>query len=281
MNNFRQRLLLFIIGLPLLLAIVILFDRFMHAGWAAMVIVVTFLSARETVQLFTPLVPKSYFWILPILSAGLPLVVYVELLLDLSFSLLIPLLIVSISVILVSELFRWKSDHPQVFTQNSVGLISAVIYPGFFLVFTIRFIEFEYPLAAIILFLLVNFSNDTFAYIFGKLFGKNSPHVVPVSPRKTRIGFLGGFLGSLLTGSVSYLIAPHIFNAPLLLLLPFFLIIGFCADIGDLIESAYKRGAAKKDSGSLMPGRGGLLDSIDSLLFSAPFFYYIGTILLK
>ncbi|MDZ7794078.1 MAG: phosphatidate cytidylyltransferase [Spirochaetia bacterium] len=281
MSNFGQRLLLFIIGLPLLLAIVVFFDPFMHAGWAVVVIVVTFLAARETVQLFTPAVPPLYFWVLPILSAGLPLVVYVELFLGLSFSLLNPLLIVSISIILISELFRWKADHPQMFTLNSVGLISAVIYPGFFLVFTIRFLEFDYPLAAIMLFLLVNFSNDTFAYIFGKLFGKNSPHVVPVSPRKTRIGFLGGFAGSLLTGSVFYLIAPHIFAAPFLLLLPFFLIIGLCADIGDLIESAYKRGAAKKDSGSLMPGRGGLLDSIDSLLFSAPFFYYIGTILLK
>jgi len=269
------------IGLPLLLAVVILFDRFMHAGWAVVVIVVTFLAARETVQLFTPGIPSFYLWLVPILSAALPLVVYAELILSLSFSLLSPLLIVSISIILISELSRWKAEQPEKYSQDSIGLISAVIYPGFFLVFTIRFLEFKYPLAAILLFLLVNFSNDTFAYIFGKLFGKNSPHVVPVSPRKTRIGFLGGFLGSLLTGSIFYSIAPHIFSAGFFFLLPFFFIIGLCADIGDLIESAYKRGAAKKDSGSLMPGRGGLLDSIDSLLFSAPFFYYIGTILLK
>jgi len=281
MSNFGQRLLLFMIGLPLLLAVVILFDRFMHAGWAVVVIVVTFLAARETVQLFTPGIPSFYLWLVPILSAGLPLVVYAELILSLSFSLLSPLLIVSISIILISELSRWKAEQPEKYSQDSIGLISAVIYPGFFLVFTIRFLEFKYPLAAILLFLLVNFSNDTFAYIFGKLFGKNSPHVVPVSPRKTRIGFLGGFLGSLVTGSVFYLIAPHIFTADFFFLLPFFFIIGLCADIGDLIESAYKRGAAKKDSGSLMPGRGGLLDSIDSLLFSAPFFYYIGIILLK
>lgn len=281
MTNFSQRFLLFIIGLPLLLGIVIFFDRYSHSGWAAVVIVVTFLAGRETIKLFAPTVPRFYTWIVPILSATLPMVVYLALILNASFSLLNAAMIFGISVILISELIRWKPDQPQNFTRNTIGLLGALIYPGFFMAFTIRFLEFSYPLAVILLFLLVNFSNDTFAYLFGIIAGKNSPKVVPVSPKKTRIGFIGGFLGSIAAGSVFYLSVPHIFTGHLPLLIPYFLLTGLCADIGDLIESAYKRAAAIKDSGSLMPGRGGLLDSIDSLLFSAPFFYYIGTILLK
>ena len=281
MSNFGQRLLLFVIGLPLLLGIVIFFDRYAHAGWAAVVVVVTFLAGRETIRLFAPTAARFYMWIVPVLSAALPAIVYFALIFESGISLLNPALVAGIGFILIAELIRWKPDHVQQFTQHTTGLISALIYPGFFMVFTIKFLEFENPLFSILLFLLLNFSNDTFAYLFGIVAGKNSPRVVPVSPKKTRIGFIGGFLGSIGTGSLFYLFAPHVFTAQLPLLIPFFLLIGLCADIGDLIESAYKRAAAKKDSGSLMPGRGGLLDSIDSLLFSAPFFYYIGTILLK
>ncbi len=282
MSNFVQRLLLFLIGLPLLLWIVIYFDQYSHSGWAVVVISVTFLAGRETLLLFAPTSAGFYRWLIPALSASLPLVVYIGLLYNLPFSLLTLVFIAGISGILILELTRWKSDQPQLFTRNTIGLFGALIYPGFFMVFTIRFLEFANPLIAILLFLLVNFSNDTFAYVFGKLIGKKSPHVVSVSPKKTRIGFIGGFIGSIVTGSVFYLFDPDIFAGyNLFALIPFFLLIGLCADIGDLIESAYKRAAAKKDSGSLMPGRGGLLDSIDSLLFSAPFFYYIGTILLK
>ncbi len=281
MNNFVQRLLLFLIGLPLLLGIVIYFDQYSHAGWAAVVIVVTFLAARETIQLFIPSIARFYLWIVPALSAALPGVVYVASIIDSDLSLLNATLCAGVSIILISELIRWKPDHVHTFAQNTLGLLGAFIYPGFFMGFTIKFLEFENPLFAILLFLLLNFSNDTFAYLFGIVAGKNSPRVVPVSPKKTRIGYIGGFLGTIVTGSVFYYFASHVFQFQLPVLIPYFLLIGLCADIGDLIESAYKRAAAKKDSGSLMPGRGGLLDSIDSLLFSAPFFYYIGTILLN
>ncbi|SRR6056297_93237 len=281
MSNFVQRLILFVIGLPLLLGIIIFFDQYAHSGWAVVVVTVTFLATRETLQLFTLDIPKLYRGVIPTLTALLPLSTYISFILPLSIPLMHLILIISISFILIFELFRRRNELPQHYTQNTTSLFGALIYPGLFMVFTIRFLEFENPLAAILLFLLLNFSNDTFAYVFGKLFGKGSPHIVAVSPKKTRIGFLGGFAGSIITGSVFYLIVPEIFLAHFLVLVPFFFIIGLCADIGDLVESAYKRAAAKKDSGSLMPGRGGLLDSIDSLLFSAPFFYYIGTILLK
>ncbi|MFW6208203.1 MAG: phosphatidate cytidylyltransferase, partial [Spirochaetota bacterium] len=67
MSNFGQRLLLFVIGLPLLLGIVIFFDRYSHAGWAAVVVAVTFLAGRETIRLFAPAAARFYMWIVPVL----------------------------------------------------------------------------------------------------------------------------------------------------------------------------------------------------------------------
>ncbi|MFW6344643.1 MAG: phosphatidate cytidylyltransferase, partial [Sediminispirochaetaceae bacterium] len=95
----------------------------------------------------------------------------------------------------------------------------------------------------------------------------------------TVTGFVGGFTGALLFGSVFVIYNPEMCAASWPARLLFFLFIAAIADAGDLLESALKRGAEKKDSGKVVPGRGGMLDSIDSLLFSAPFFYYIGIIL--
>ncbi len=123
------------------------------------------------------------------------------------------------------------------------------------------------------LFLLV-FGNDTFAYIFGMLLGKKSRNILSVSPNKSLVGFIGGgvmtivlsLLWTQLFPSLKALIAPY--QALLL-----GLIVAIAGNLGDLIESVFKRGANVKDSGTIILGRGGLLDSIDSLLAVTPLFY--------
>lgn len=281
MNNFTQRLLLFIIGLPALLFIIIFFDRYQHAGWFVLVTIVTFFSTYESLGLFIPEYKERRRHLIPLFSALLPLSVYLEQIFFPEFLLAMPVLVAGALAILSMELLLWQPETAAAYTPRISGGIAALLYPGLLMAYAMSFIKFEYTVPAILLFLLLNFSNDTFAYIFGKLFGKFSKKVVPVSPKKTRIGFLGGFIGALLIGWAVRLIYPSLFNAGVLPLSLFFLLIALCADIGDLIESAFKRAASKKDSGTIMPGRGGWLDSIDSLLFSAPFFYYIGTILLN
>ncbi len=116
--------------------------------------------------------------------------------------------------------------------------------------------------------LAVVFSGDTFAYLFGVLFGKTK--IMPtVSPKKSLEGALGGLLGSAAAGSIFwYYLTDHQASVGLFILTA--LIAGFCGQFGDFFESLIKRVADVKDSGKIMPGHGGILDRIDAVLFASP-----------
>ena len=118
--------------------------------------------------------------------------------------------------------------------------------------------------------------NDSFAFLVGKNFGKNK--LFPsVSPKKTIEGFFGGLVFSLLAG---LLISKYNLNFSMLNWLIIAVIVSTIGTIGDLVESKFKRQAKIKDSGNIMPGHGGILDRLDSLLFAAPFVYlYINFII--
>jgi len=123
-----------------------------------------------------------------------------------------------------------------------------------------------------LLFFLVFLSqfNDVAQYTWGKLFGRH-PVVPKVSPKKTVEGLLGGVLTTTLTG---WMIAPYLTPleggwAPLAAL-----IIGLSGFFGDVVISAVKRDIGVKDSGTLIPGHGGIMDRIDSLTFTAPLFFH-------
>ncbi|TYA84056.1 phosphatidate cytidylyltransferase [Seonamhaeicola marinus] len=111
--------------------------------------------------------------------------------------------------------------------------------------------------------------NDTFAYLVGKNFGKQKLFE-KISPKKTVEGFLGGLFFACVA---SYFIAnfTHTLNFTHWLVLS--IIISVFGTLGDLIESKFKRQAGVKDSGVIMPGHGGLLDRLDSIIFAAPFIY--------
>lgn len=114
--------------------------------------------------------------------------------------------------------------------------------------------------------------NDVFQYLCGKVFGKHK--ITPViSPNKTVEGFLGGLLlTSLLTLILGSLILKQMPWSSLVLLGVFIAILGF---LGDVYMSKIKRLAGVKDTGNLIPGHGGLLDRIDSLLFITPIYYFL------
>ena len=119
--------------------------------------------------------------------------------------------------------------------------------------------------------LLVTWAGDAAAYYVGKTWGSR-PLAPRLSPNKTVEGFLGGLIAAPLIAWLGHLwFLPAFTLADCLILGILFTILGL---LGDLSESALKRNAGVKDSGSLIPGHGGMLDRVDSLLLNAPAFYY-------
>jgi phosphatidate cytidylyltransferase len=119
--------------------------------------------------------------------------------------------------------------------------------------------------------MLTVYLNDSLAWFFGMLFGRLR-NIVAVSPNKSLEGFLGGMLSSVAVILISAHFYPEIFPRPYWQLILFGVAAAFTTTIGDLVESALKRAVGVKDSGHVIPGRGGMLDSIDSVLFTAPVF---------
>jgi phosphatidate cytidylyltransferase len=122
--------------------------------------------------------------------------------------------------------------------------------------------------------------SDMGAYVFGSLFGKH-PFAPHISPKKTWEGFYGALFASLLCSySMNALLPGKLPAFGFIDLTILGLSLGFAAVIGDLAESIVKRGAHTKDSSAILPGIGGTLDLIDSILFTAPIlFFYMRLIL--
>ncbi|MCE5037908.1 phosphatidate cytidylyltransferase [Staphylococcus auricularis] len=119
----------------------------------------------------------------------------------------------------------------------------------------------------ILLAFLVVWLTDTGAYIFGRLIGKHKLWPV-ISPNKTIEGFIGGIFCSLLVPIVMMLFVD--FNVAIWLLLIYTVILSMFGQLGDLVESGFKRHFGVKDSGRILPGHGGILDRFDSFMFVLP-----------
>jgi len=182
-----------------------------------------------------------------------------------SFLLLLPFLIFTVA------LFN-KRDKP---IHNALFTIAGVLYtvlPFAMLHHLVFFTNhehdfFQFDPDIILGVILLIWSNDTFAYLGGSLFGKHKM-IERISPGKT---WEGTIFGILMTVGSGYIVANYILDAGLTL----WMILGFAvpilATIGDLVESMLKRQAGVKDTGNIMPGHGGILDRFDSLIFVSPF----------
>jgi phosphatidate cytidylyltransferase len=124
-------------------------------------------------------------------------------------------------------------------------------------------------LAAVMTFLLIIGCNDTFGYLVGVLIGKH-PLAPAISPKKSYEGLVGSLVGTMVGGGLTF---HYILGSDYRYGIVTGLVIVFTATSGDLIESAMKRDMSIKDMGNILPGHGGMLDRLDSAIFSAPAFY--------
>jgi phosphatidate cytidylyltransferase len=279
-----ERLLIFFIGLPACLALFAFLPYRNHLAANILVIIFCYLGAVELSGML-----KKKNLSIPRLEAGiLGAVIPLGMTLLVSFDadpLIIPALIVlSAGWLLVSGVFvsvkqEAAGKNPGNALLHAVVGFAVLFYPSSFLSWLILMNRLPRSTTLIIAFLCVVFANDSLAWTAGLLFGKTNRGIFAVSPNKSLAGFISGLAASIGVGLFLAAALPEVFHSgrfpPLVSGLILGLFTGAAAVLGDLAESALKRGAGVKDSGALIPGRGGILDSIDSLALSAPVFYVV------
>ena len=282
MKTLIQRLLLFFIGLPVIVVVVFFLP---HYNNLAVNIIILILSALGSVEFAGMLRKRSLS--MPNLEAAIlgslsPLAVLV----NISFfpdARTIPISIMAGALwLLISRVFSPGGKFEDSLNQMAAGF-SIIIYPGLFMIWLMKITLLDHAEILLLSFLLLVISNDSAGWAVGMIFGRNNQGIIAASPNKSRAGFIGRFAASIIVGIGAVRFAPQVFPARFFPQTLTGVLLGLvCAvagSLGDLAESVMKRSAAIKDSGTIVPGRGGILDCIDSIALTAPVFYGLCRIL--
>lgn len=184
-------------------------------------------------------------------------------------AIIIPILITSI--VGLSSIWFLFLPRQRASLSNWAWTITGVFYIGWMLSYWVELRGLINGNYWVLITLLTTFGSDTSAFLVGKTWGKH-PLAPRVSPGKTQEGTIGGVAGAIATSLIFSTIFPLHISLWQVLLLGF--LISCFAQLGDLVESLLKRNAGVKDSGKLIPGHGGVLDRIDSIIFSGVVVYY-------
>jgi phosphatidate cytidylyltransferase len=178
-------------------------------------------------------------------------------------------LMAALIVMGVTAMWQWKTG------PGALALAAASLFPCFYLglpvgaMMVIREVEGKEALFLLVLTVAV---SDTMQYFTGRMFGRR-PLAAAISPKKTIEGAIGGFMfGGMFLAVVGHWWLPA---APVAVRAALGAAIVAAGIAGDLFESMLKRSAGVKDSSSLIPGHGGILDRLDGLLFAAPVYYIV------
>lgn len=172
-----------------------------------------------------------------------------------------------------------------IITEMKTNFVDIAI-TGFGIIYIIGFIMFipliymsEHGKLLIWYLAISAWGTDTFAYLVGIKFGKHK--LTPISPKKSIKGSIGGIVGSTLIAIIYTYFINKICNAGIsyLEITGIAVVLSVLSQIGDLAASSIKRYVDIKDFGKIIPGHGGMLDRIDSILFIAPFAYFLLTMI--
>lgn len=247
-----SRVVTALLGLPIFLAIIYFGGLWLQVGLTLMVII----GLYEFRKMFQE---KAYWDYL--LVAGLSLLVLTYT--GLHESLFLPWFFLQLIYFLIRSALTDQSSLSQ-----SWHMIAVFYVAGLFSFLWLLHAEFD--IIWIFFGLVVTWATDTFAYFIGIKFGKTK--LAPsISPKKTIEGSLGGIAGACIVA----IIYAVIFHYPVSQILLLAICLSIAGQIGDLVESSFKREREVKDSGSILPGHGGILDRFDSVLFVIPTLYFI------
>jgi phosphatidate cytidylyltransferase len=280
MNKLVQRILMFVVAVPLTICLIMLFPQRHHLVANVAVMVLSALGAVELAGLF-----KTKGAAISLIEAALlgmtgPIGMTLVASFEVKGQIVPGILILGASWVIVSRILSREENLHKVMGYVSAAF-SIIFYPGIFMAWIIAMTQWSHASLIILSFMLTVVANDSAAWACGVLWGKNNRGVIAASPNKSVAGFIGGSAASMLIGLGAALLLPDIFTPERLPLsralagIVLGLFSGIAASLGDLGESALKRSVRVKDSGSIIPGRGGVLDSIDSIALAAPVYYVI------
>jgi len=186
--------------------------------------------------------------------------------------LLMPLLLTSAVVIpLIGLLVRRRKEEA---FQSWVWTVAGILYVGWLLGHLVALRGLDDGRNWVFFILFATWASDTFAFFVGRRFGRHK--LAPgISPGKTWEGAAGGIVAAVIMSILFF--TPTPFRLPMVYwqVIPLAVLVSIFGQLGDLVESLLKRNVGVKDSGSLMPGHGGVLDRIDSLVFASVVVYYV------
>jgi len=273
-SSFFVRTATVVVALPVFFVLVFVLPYYNHLAMNLCAVAVTVAGARELQMLMSKRGIPTFPHVFP-LTALIPAAAYLEVLglIPPAWSLAVPTALV-VLVLLRSLWVRDPEDLRFVLQRISSSLL-LILYPALLLSFIVRLTALGNARWVLLFFFSVIFANDIAAYLVGMFLGRGTRLDYAVSPNKSAVGFAAGILTSigvalLFRGTVAGLL-PISYGATA----GFGAAAGILTIVGDLTESALKRSADVKDSGGIIPGRGGILDSIDSWLLTAPMFYFV------
>jgi phosphatidate cytidylyltransferase len=282
MNKITQRLLIFFVGLPAVVGIVVFLPHYNHLAINILTVIFSALGAVE----FSVMLSQKNLSIQRKEAAVFGALPPASMILVIAFDwnvLLVPAVFTAvIAWLLLSRAFS-QGDALDGFINRLAAGIAVLIYPGMLLAWIVGMTQWEKSASVILLtFLAAVFGSDSTAWASGMLFGKGNQGIIQASPKKSVAGFIGGAITPVLVGTGAVLLWPDLFILKPGLFSAFHpvfagavlgLLTGVAGTLGDLAESAIKRSSGLKDSGSIIMGRGGALDSVDSIALAAPVYY--------
>jgi phosphatidate cytidylyltransferase len=283
MSKLAQRLLIFFIGIPAVLLIVLL-SKFNHLLLHIALLGVIIIALNEIYGILKTkghLQPKLF---LAILSLVPTVVSYLYISFNFSSFFVYFSFVICSLLIMAKEVFFPTDKGENNFEKSIYSIVSGlfiIFYVGLLPSFISRLSGLTNSVWYLSLYFIMTFICDSFAWLFGMTLGKGNRGFIKVSPNKSIVGFVGGIFGSILIALLTQHFFPEILPGPFYKGIILGLVVSVFAITGDLVESLLKRSADCKDSGNVVLGRGGILDSIDSLLFVAPVFYIMLEILFK
>lgn len=272
-SSLLQRIITALVAIPLLVASIVLFSEQHHILFF---LVILFAAVTGTYEMKSNILSKKG----PVgntayLSILLPIAEYIDQIYLDGSGIVLYVLGIILGIGFMVEIFKSPEDGFTSTLDKSARTALATVYPGIFLAFVTKILFLPESTAYLVLYFALVFCTDSFAYFFGMAFGKNNRGIFKVSPNKSLAGFIGGIAVPTIIGAIAPIVLPETFlYSPIQgALLGFFVSIFSCT--GDLIESTFKRSAGVKDSGVIIPGRGGMLDTLDSLSIAAPVYIFL------